>query len=157
MTPDPIRAALERLIELNDHPDTEYAAWNDAVEVARAALAAVPEGEVGELVAWLEETGHLAMQADGEEGERYFRAAARMAQLSAAAPAVVPVAVSEQPWERPGWCDEQGRCWLQGKVEGDWRLLDPINSGVPQLRYCFSHSLPAHAIPLPVPQCGEGK
>jgi hypothetical protein len=24
---------------------------------------------------------------------------------------VEPVPVSEKPWERPGWCDKQGRCW----------------------------------------------
>lgn len=61
-----------------------------------------------------------------------------------------PVAVSERPWERDGWCDEQGRCWLQGKIEGDWRLINPIKSGwIPLLKYCFSRSLPAHALPLP--------
>ena len=59
-----------------------------------------------------------------------------------------PVPVSER-LPVPGDCDAEGRCWLRGKVEGDWRLLDPNNSGVPQLKYCFSHWLPAHALPLP--------
>ena len=26
-------------------------------------------------------------------------------------PTPQPVAVSERPWERDGWCDKQGRCW----------------------------------------------
>ena len=58
-----------------------------------------------------------------------------------------PVPVIERPWEREGWCDAKGRCWLSGKVEGDWRLMDPVDSGVPQLKYCFSHSLPHWVIP----------
>jgi hypothetical protein len=64
-------------------------------------------------------------------------------------PAIEPVPVSERPWEREGWCDAEERCWLCGNVEGDWRLMDPSNTGVPQLKYCFSHSLPHHALPVP--------
>jgi hypothetical protein len=59
-----------------------------------------------------------------------------------------PVWVSECPWERDGWCDKRGRCWLQGKCEGDWRLLDPRKTGIPQLTYVFSYSLPHYAIPI---------
>jgi hypothetical protein len=66
-------------------------------------------------------------------------------------PAIEPVPVAER-LPGPEDCDEEGRCWLCGKVEGDWRLLNPANSGVPQLKYCFSHWLPHHA--LPVPQWG---
>jgi hypothetical protein len=64
-------------------------------------------------------------------------------------PAIEPVPVSERPWEREGWCDAKGRCWLYGKVEGDWRLINPLNCGVPRLEYCFSNSLPHWALPLP--------
>lgn len=63
------------------------------------------------------------------------------------------VAVAERPWER------EGRCWLRGKVEGDWRLLHPEKSGLPQLKYCFTHSLPAHSLPahaLPTPETTNG-
>jgi hypothetical protein len=70
------------------------------------------------------------------------------------APEVVPVAVSERlPGEED--CDADGRCWLFSKVESEWRLLNAANPGVPHLKYCFSHWLPAHAIPLP--QAGEGE
>jgi hypothetical protein len=52
-----------------------------------------------------------------------------------------------------GDCDAEGRCWLFSKVESEWRLLNAANPGVPHLKYCFSHWLPAHAIPHP--QVGE--
>jgi len=67
-----------------------------------------------------------------------------------ARPAIKPVPVSER-LPGPEDCDEEGRCWLRGNVEGDWRLVDPSNTGVPQLKYCFSHWLPRHALPVPLP------
>lgn len=76
---------------------------------------------------------------------RIARRAAQLLQRQA----LVPVSVSERPWEREGWCDAEGKCWIRGKVEGDWRLINPTNSGVPNLKYCFTHCLPAHALPLP--------
>jgi hypothetical protein len=62
-----------------------------------------------------------------------------------------PVAVSER-LPGPGACDEQGRCWMFGNVEGDWRLISTINPGIPKLKYCFSHWLPANALPTPTPE-----
>jgi hypothetical protein len=59
-----------------------------------------------------------------------------------------PVAVSER-LPGPEDCDEQGRCWMFGNVEGDWRLISTINPGIPKLKYCFSHWLPANALPTP--------
>jgi hypothetical protein len=103
------------------------------------------EGEVGELAEWLHNCANVRMDEGYERlAFKFARAADLLEQRHPA-----PVPVSERPWERDGWCDEQGRCWLRGKVEGDWRLLRPVNSGVPQLKYCFSHSLPFHALPLP--------
>jgi hypothetical protein len=84
-----------------------------------------------------------------DTAKKVRRAAALLRQ-----PAPVPVPVADRPWEQPGWCDAEGRCWLRGKVEGDWRLMYPLNSGVPQLRYAFDFSLPHWAIPQP-PQSGE--
>ena len=63
-------------------------------------------------------------------------------------PTPQPVAVSER-LPGPEDCDEQGRCWLFGYVEGDWRLISATNSGIPKLKYCFSHWLPANALPTP--------
>ena len=61
-------------------------------------------------------------------------------------PTPQPVAVSER-LPGPEDCDEQGRCWMFGCVEGDWRLISATNSGIPKLKYCFSHWLPANALP----------
>ncbi len=65
-----------------------------------------------------------------------------------------PVPVSER---LPGSedCDGEGRCWLFSKVEKEWRLLDVRNPGVPHLKYCFSHWLPATALPLPAGEVEE--
>ncbi len=70
-------------------------------------------------------------------------------------PAIEPVPVSER-LPGPEDCDAEGRCWLCGNVEGDWRLLNPANTGVPQLKYCFSHWLPYWALPVPVVEGANG-
>jgi hypothetical protein len=59
-----------------------------------------------------------------------------------------PVPVSER-LPGPEDCDSEDRCWLCGKVEGDWRLISVVNPGVPHLKYCFSHWLPHWALPVP--------
>ena len=62
-------------------------------------------------------------------------------------PARTPVPVSERPWEREGWCDEQGRCWMGDPGGGgfipSWRLCCPEDAQNMRV------SLPAHALPLP--------
>lgn len=63
---------------------------------------------------------------------------------------VKPISVTELPWEQEGWRNAEGKCWLCGKTAGDWRLINPLNSGVPRLDYCFSVALPWWAIPLPI-------
>ena len=77
-------------------------------------------------------------------------AATLLQQLSAPAPAVVPVAVAERlPGEED--CDAEGRCWIFMPDIGtapSWRLVDPRDIGP-----YHTHWLPAHAIPLP--QAGE--
>ena len=58
-----------------------------------------------------------------------------------------PVAVSERPWEREGWRDEQGRCWIfmpDIGTDPSWRLTDPRDTGP-----YHTHSLPANALPTP--------
>ena len=104
-------------------------------------------GEVGELAA---ELHRIACYLDSNDPVRATLAAAAtlLQQPPAPAPVAVPVPVSERlPGE--GDCDAEGRCWLFSKVESEWRLLNVANPGVPHLKYCFSHWLPAHAIPLP--------
>jgi hypothetical protein len=61
-------------------------------------------------------------------------------------PAIEPVPVSERPWERKGWCDADGQCWM-GDAGGrgfvpSWRLCKPDDS-------CLAWSLPHWALPVP--------
>ena len=58
-----------------------------------------------------------------------------------------PVPVSERPWEREGWCDRRGQCWMGDPGGGgfipSWRLCRPEDA--PRMRV----SLPFNALPLP--------
>lgn len=67
------------------------------------------------------------------------------------APAAVPVAVAERPWEREGWCDAEGRCWWSHgpTPTARWNLL-PID-GMDDARGWL---LPHWAIPIPQPPQG---
>ena len=60
---------------------------------------------------------------------------------------LVPVAVSERPWDRDGWSDEEGQCWMGDPGGGEfipsWRLCRPDDA--PNMKV----SLPANALPLP--------
>lgn len=134
-----------------------------------------PAGEAGELVAWLTEqavraadckqpmaAGMLtwAAQVVGEHTELLGRCHAAPVPLlpegaqvieptkhTILVPASVPVPVSERPWERDGWCDEQGQCWVGDPGGGgfipSWRLCRPEDA--PNMKV----SLPANALPLP--------
>lgn len=61
---------------------------------------------------------------------------------------MAPIPVSER-LPGPEDCNAEGKCWMFGNVEGDWRLISIINPGVPRFKYCFSHWLPANALPFP--------
>jgi hypothetical protein len=75
-------------------------------------------------------------------------------------PTIKPVPVAERPWEREGWCDAEGRCWLHRPAEIPCRLAngtlyrwvldmpcrdeeEPVHD---------THSLPHHALPIPADQ-----
>ena len=64
-------------------------------------------------------------------------------------PARVPVEVSERPWEREGWCHPQERwAWFYNRRIG-WRDAIPPESLKSPTLFPYTHSLPAHALPLP--------
>ncbi len=65
----------------------------------------------------------------------------------------VPVAVAERPWEREGWCDEQGRCWFCNAYSmGRWSYETPPNPEQDWgLLSTLTHALPHGAIPRPLP------
>ena len=105
-----------------------------------APAPAVPEaGDVGELVAWLRTIKSVQAQ----------KAATLLEQQAAPAPAVVPVEVSERPWEWEGWCNAEGQCWALSPDHNSWQLVKP------RFLSFWVLLLPAHAIPLP--QVGEGE
>ena len=59
--------------------------------------------------------------------------------------AIKPVPVSERPWEREGWCDNNGWCW--GFDADD---TDPFWSfDRPDAWVCWTHVLPHYALPIP--------
>ena len=62
--------------------------------------------------------------------------------------AIAPVPVSEEPWQRDGWCDQAGKCWFhsEGREFGDWYLLPAAS-----MTNAETHCLPWWAIPLPRP------
>ena len=66
-------------------------------------------------------------------------------------PAAQAVLVSERPWEREGWCDDEGRCWLGGDQlasgSPSWILgYHAWASRFPDVHYCC---LPFNALPIP--------
>ena len=98
-----------------------------------------------------EELNQLLTEIDQGDEALSWRAFARAVLARWGRPAAAPVPLSER---LPGSedCDAEGRCWMLGKIEGDWRLVSTINPGIPKLKYCFSHWLPANALPLPTPE-----
>lgn len=62
-------------------------------------------------------------------------------------PAVEPVPVAERPWEREGWCDEEGKCWFLRDLVGEptWSLEDPSYT----ITFGRTYALPHHALPVP--------
>jgi len=57
-------------------------------------------------------------------------------------PAITPTPVSERPWERNGWRDAQGTCWMWHPVNFHYCLCLPDPS-------VHTHSLPHWALHLP--------
>jgi hypothetical protein len=83
--------------------------------------------------------------------KRLAEIATLLQRLSAPAPVVVPVAVSERPWEKGGWTDLAGECWwCPPDGPAYWSMANPA-------MVYDGWLLPAHAIPIPPPQVGEGE
>jgi hypothetical protein len=102
--------------------------------------------EAATVILWLLEEAAHAADADQSYAAGKLTLAAQL--LGERRPAIEPVPVSER-LPGPEDCDADGRCWMCGKVEGDWRLISTDNPGVPQLKYAFSHWLPRWALPVP--------
>ena len=149
----------------------------DAERIARAVLArrgrpaapaAPADGEVGQLVAWLNveadlrrndlstPTGLNLAQAARQAGRLQSWATLlqqQAAELASLRAGVVLVAVSER-LPGPEDCDEKGRCWFFDPCDDGWWCFRSalFIDGDPAP---FTHWRPAHALPLPAPQAGE--
>jgi hypothetical protein len=156
---------IDRARALLDQPEPEgpttaelmnlSAACNSPSVFARAVLAhwgrTTPQppvdGEVAELVEWVgKDRQWLDLRRDVKD--RILRIADLLQHPQ-------PVAVSERPWEREGWCDAEGQCWWwrSDGVEEFWELTcvpDPIshNSKCAE-NVSYGPCLPAHALPTP--------
>ena len=114
-------------------------------ERARAALAAPQQGAPSDLDlmdAYWKGAGLVDVGTGG-----HILAGIR-AVLTRYAAQAVPVPVADRPWEREGWCDAGGNCWLHDGFA--WRLL-VVPNGWTKFRP-FTHSLPHWALPLPEAQ-----
>jgi len=143
------------------HSTGERVAHPDVVE-ARAYLAQPePEGPTDEeLLAILsqavasfppihpEAEALSAVEYDWEMEARKARAVIAADRARWGRTAVGPVPASEMLWEREGWCDAKGQCWMgDGGGNGfvpSWRLCKPSDC---RLRW----SLPHYALPTPQP------
>lgn len=117
-------------------------AANNPCAVCGCSAAPPAEGEVGELVEWLRQTGDLIQPSHLAEHQRYKRAADLLSQRHSA-----PVPVAERSPE-PEDCDGEGRCWwwnpptyLAGTGWWEFEPYEWIEDA--------THWLPAHALPLP--------
>jgi len=113
----------------------------------RAALSAPEQGPTEAGVADLaEDLEYRRLPRDTSTGPSFLLEFARAVLARWGRPAVEPVPVAERPWERDGWCDKEGMCWM-GDDGGcgfvpSWRLCKPSDS-------CLAWSLPHWAIPVP--------
>jgi hypothetical protein len=131
-------------------------AWKVAAQPPAPTPAPASDEEREKLASWLENhAAHLRkMESIGALGETELTPALERAAtlLRQPAPAVVPVAVAERPWEREGWCDADGRCWWSHgpTPTARWSLL-PMD-GMDDARGWL---LPHWAIPIPQPPQGK--
>jgi hypothetical protein len=130
--------------------------------LAEPATPPAPEpGEVGELVEFLTPTRAQAGAISIDAFLKLRRAAtllqqqeselaALVQQLAEPAKALV-VPVNEQPWNRLGWCDAEGRCWFCNSYSmGSWNYDTPPDPAQGSGRLgTVTHSAPHWAIPRP--------
>jgi hypothetical protein len=116
----------------------------------RPAVAPVAQPEAEELTD--EELKRLAwnIHAEAKDDTTCGDVVVRVCRVAIAADracygrsAVAPVAASERPWERPGWCDAEGLCWwCPPEGPAYWSMVEPA--------MVYGGSLLPHwAIPLP--------
>lgn len=131
-----------RFERLSSLPEPPRDINTEVIRPFRPALEPPVAGEVAELVEWLRELG--AKKGGRFDVSTFCANLTRTADLLTRL-ALQPVPVKERPWEREGWCDDEGRCWCMPTLDGPpprWWLIrpEPLSDGF---------VLPAHALPLP--------
>jgi hypothetical protein len=132
MTETNYRALCAELLQLEQEQPVEYTDWkrryNAAIARTRAALAqsepAAPTDE--EIEEWADASSEVPLEEMDPDihgwrrcfKKKEFGASIRAALARWGTPPVHPVPVSERPWERDGWRDEQGRCWWTANKPG---------------------------------------
>lgn len=146
-------AYAARLRQCPTHGQLPANAWGcpECLRELREELARLrppaADGEREELAADLDECADSCVLAEKHNWAQHMRRAAAL--LREARPQPVPVA--ERPWDRPGWCDAEGRCWMcdpgdEGLIQSWWYC----RHGAPSMTV----SLPHWAIPVPQPPQG---
>lgn len=138
-----------------DHEE-EAQAISRLMSDIRAALAAPQQGASITLEQLDDLCSEHGFHYDDDESLDVLRDVVSAALIRYGAQAV-PVPVAERPWEREGWCDSKGRCWLcQGPRQGleapTWRLVRHGEGGWDFTRYPRAIFLPHWALPLPEAQ-----
>jgi hypothetical protein len=120
----------------------DVATWMNK-QMSTATPPAPEPGEVDELI-------HCLRIREQSLGSEDTKLAALVQQLAEPAKALV-VPVNEQPWNRPGWCDAEGRCWLCNSYSmGRWNYDTPPDPAQDWGRLgTVTHSAPHWAIPRP--------
>ena len=130
-------------VNLDVMPSTEIVLFSRIAELLRQLAPASAPAAEGEAEATAIKLQQLAPQNPlGIADPTIVRAAELLRQQAHAS-----VAFRERPWERDGWCDEQGRCWI-GDPGGNgfipsWRLCRPEECS----NFFLSQILPHWAIP----------
>jgi hypothetical protein len=133
---------LQRLSEYDSA--NPYHDHRDLITRARAELAKPePQGPTDEELRKLLYYEFTTSTGHGERVDEMGFARAVLARWGR--PATEPTPVSEQPWEREGWCDAQGVCWMWHPINFHYCLCRPDPS-------VHTHSLPHWALPLPIPE-----
>ena len=96
--------------------------------------------------------GRAATRLEQQEGKLAAMIQLLATQLTEPAKALV-APVNELPWNRPGWCDAEGRCWLCNAYSmGRWNYDTPPDPAQDWGRLgTVTHSAPHWAIPRPRP------
>jgi len=119
----------------------------DRALCARLAVEPVPVNELVDLAHELRKTAEYLQGGCG--WAKALDAIERAATLieSNALRLIAPTPVSERPWERDGWCDNNGWCWGFDADDTDpcWSFDKP--EGCPT----WTHLLPHNALPIPTP------